>query len=80
MEYIRKILESDNITLDSLIKCAEQIKVDGNIIAIKLDGQREQKQYTVLISFAQSTQKEIIRSDESNLEAAIIKALKEYVA
>ncbi|MDV7699528.1 hypothetical protein N6B72_21665 [Chryseobacterium soli] len=76
---IKKILEKENSTIEELFDCIEQVKKNGDVMVIKLDGMRVDKQYTVFITFPIEKKKEMIRYDEDNLRKAIINTLTFYV-
>ena len=81
MKYIKEILSSSNLqTVENLLKCAEEVKDQGDVFLIKMDGQRSQneKQYTILITFPIMPSK-IVRADELELKMAMLKALEEYL-
>lgn len=77
-EYIRKIIETQNHTLEELINCFEMIKTKGEVAVIKFDGERDKEQYTVFISFPKNN-REMIRADENTLKDACKIVLLEYL-
>lgn len=78
MNFIKEIIEKENSSFEELIDCFEKIKVNGEVIVIKLDGEREIDNYTVFISFP-NNKREMIRADENNLKKALVKVLAKYI-
>ncbi|KAA2238878.1 hypothetical protein F0L74_21940 [Chitinophaga agrisoli] len=78
MEEIKNILAQKDITIEKLIECFDLVKANGDVAAIKFDGERTRNQYTVFISFPNKG-REIIRSDGEDLRAALINVLNEYI-
>lgn len=79
MREIREILDQEDVSIADLIACMEKVKEEGNVAAIKLDGEREENHYTVFISFPRS-KREMIRADESDLKTALLKVIREYIS
>lgn len=79
MQSIRKVLNKESYTFDELINCLEDIKNEGDVVIIKLDGEREDNQNTIMITFPNSN-REIIRHDGSDLKKSIQKALLDYIS
>ena len=77
-ESIRTILEQ-NYTIESMMDCFELIKKNGDIIVIKFDGEREKDAYTVFITFPPSRNKQMIRTDSSDLKEAMKIVLEKYI-
>jgi len=75
MDIISKILNREEVTLEDLFLCVEEIKSEGKVFILKVDG--ESNMNTIMIMFPNSTQ-EMIRNDNIDLKEAMIKALKEY--
>lgn len=76
---IQNALERDQIDVIELIACLERLKEEGNVVVIKLDGERQEKQYTVFISFPVKLNLQMIRADEGSLIIALKKVLKQYM-
>lgn len=51
MNYIVDVLKKDNFFFEDYINCFEQVKVDGSVVVIKFDGEREVNFYIVFILF-----------------------------
>lgn len=79
MTSIEELLKRKDISTADLLSCFERVKEDGNVAVIKLDGERESKQYTVFITFPNDADRQMIRSDEDSLHPALIAVLKSYV-
>lgn len=77
-EVIAEIVKKKDKSIEELIDCFELIRKNGDVAVIKFDGEREEKWYTVFISFP-DRQREMIRADESDLKLALIKVLAKYV-
>lgn len=77
MEYIKEVLGNKEQTIDNLIACVEKIKENGNVVVIKFDGERLENGYTIFISFP-NNEREMIRTDQSDLKIALIEILKQY--
>jgi len=56
----------------------ELVKEKGNVVVIKFDGARTEKQYTVFITFPFG-EREIVRADEPTLKSALLKVLTAYI-
>ncbi|MBX2949528.1 MAG: hypothetical protein KF704_09655 [Crocinitomicaceae bacterium] len=78
MNFIKEIVEKENSSFEELIDCFEKIKVNGEVVVIKFDGEREIDNYTVFISFPDN-KREMIRADENNLKKALVKVLAKYI-
>lgn len=79
MKNILETLKKQSPSIEELINCFKQVRKNGDVAVIKLDGERSSNEYTVFISFPLAKKKEMIRADESDLEAAMIKVLTKYV-
>lgn len=79
MKLIKNTLAKEFPSLTELINCFETVKENGDVGVIKFDGEREEKGYTVFITFSSSKKREMIRADEDQLEKALIKVLNKYV-
>ncbi len=79
MKKIAEVLEQEILTIEDLINCFEQVKNDGNVAAIKFDGQRSSNKYTVFISFPTDTKRNTIRTDQDDLKSGLITVLRQYV-
>jgi hypothetical protein len=77
MNYIKKILNKKDASLEEFISCFERIKENGEVVVIKFDGDRSDNAYTIFISFPNNL-KEMIRADESDFKKAIMKVLSKY--
>jgi len=69
---------SNEISVEDLIFCAEIVRGNGDVFLIKFDGARDKNQYTTVITFP-SGMAEMIRADEASLNTAFMKILREYV-
>ena len=78
MDFIKKVIDKQEPSLEELITCFERIKTNGEVVVIKFDGERDSDQYTVFVSFP-NNKREMIRADESDLKDALIKVLTKYV-
>ena len=78
MKYIKEIIEKDSPTLEELLSCFEKIKLNGNVVVIKLDGERVTDEYTVFISFPKIN-REMLRVDDNDLKIALLKVLNLYL-
>ena len=79
MNLIKERLEKQSSSIEELIKCFEYVKDNGDIAVIKFDGERNEKGYTVFISFPVTKKREMIRADENDLREALVKVLTRYV-
>ncbi|SEE16718.1 hypothetical protein SAMN04487765_1625 [Tenacibaculum sp. MAR_2010_89] len=75
---IKKIINKKQATIDELFTCLEEIKNSGDIFILKMDGERENNQNTIMITFPKSN-KEMIRHDGESLKVLIKKALSDYI-
>ena len=75
MEKILNILNAENIAFEDLFVCVQEIKDNGNVFILKVDG--ESNINTIMIMFPNSD-KEMIRYDNADLKEAMIMALKNY--
>ena len=78
MDFIRKIVEKQDASIEELIDCFERVKSNGHVAAIKFDGERERDWYTVLVSFP-GNKRDMIRADENDLKGALVKVLAKYI-
>lgn len=78
MDFIKKIIDKQDPSFEELIDCFERIKTNGEVAVIKFDGERNEDEYTVFISFP-NNKSEMIRADESDLKKALIKVLTKYI-
>lgn len=78
MEFIKKYIQKQDISLEELIQCLEKIKANGEVAVVKFDGERDKDGYTVFISFPRGN-REMIRTDESDLKMALVKVLTKYI-
>lgn len=79
MENIKEILERQPPSIEDLIYGFEQVKKRGDVAVIKFDGERNEYQYTVFISFPNQPEKLMIRSDGDDLKTALFDVLTQYV-
>lgn len=77
-DLIKNILNKSHSSMEELIECVEKVRENGDVVVIKLDGERSKQQYTVFIT-SPATKKEMIRADESTLKEALLKVLHEYL-
>lgn len=63
--------------MEMLLELGEQVKKDGNVLAVKLDGGRDMLPYTIFIAFPKGGH-EIIRFDSENLKQGLFDCLHEY--
>jgi len=77
---IADILEraGDNISIEELMFCAEAARGNGDVVFIKLDGERESYHYTTMIT-SPSNAFEMIRADKEILKDALLEIFWEYV-
>ncbi len=66
-------------TIQNLLECVELIKNRGDVVVIKLDGQRDESQYTVFITSSSFKDDEIIRAGRKSLKEALHDVIKSYV-
>lgn len=78
MSIIKSVIEALEPSYEQRMLCLEEIREDGNVVVVKLDGARKEDHYTVFVSFPKEPHGEIFRADESDLKAAIVKVLREY--
>ncbi|WP_103998209.1 hypothetical protein [Paenibacillus sp. UNC499MF] len=64
--------------IDYFLSLFEKIKSDSSMIIIKLDGEREENTYTVLVSGSLLGSEESIRIDTSNLLEGAAYIILEY--
>lgn len=79
MSFISETLKKQTHSIEELINCFEYVKKNGDIAVIKFDGERNENEYTVFISFPVSKKREMIRSDESDLKKALVEVLTKYI-
>ena len=79
MKTIKEVIEKSDRSTEALFKCLEYIKENGDIVVVKIDGERPENQYTVFVSFPNYRQRGLIRADENTLNDAILKVLIAYV-
>lgn len=51
MHLIKRMIEKPEISLEELMTCFERIKLKGDVVVIKFDGERDEDAYTVFVSF-----------------------------
>ncbi|WP_158960967.1 hypothetical protein [Myroides fluvii] len=78
MNFIKAIIEKPAISFEELITCCERIKLRGDVVVIKFDGERDEDAYTVFVSFP-TRERAMIRVDGSDLKKALVKVLSEYI-
>ena len=74
MHLIKEIIQKENPSFDELICCFEKIKENGDIAAIKFDGQRDTDHYTVFITFP-GNKRDMIRADGADLKKSLVKVM-----
>lgn len=79
MGFIREIIEKQDCSIEELIGCFEQVKKNGDVAIIKFDGERNENQYTIFITFPFVKKREMIRADVSDLKKGLIKVLIKYI-
>lgn len=79
MDYIRKVLQKGDPSMENLLNCLETVKNNGDIVLVKFDGERSKNHYTVLITFPNGKGNDMIRADEDNLKTALVKVLNKYI-
>jgi len=79
LKNIKEIINNDFSTFEELTSCIEEIKKNGDVFILKVDGERDTNYNTIISSFPNSD-KEMIRYDSSNLKEAIKKALFDYIS
>jgi len=67
-----------NSSLEELFVFIDIIKVKGHLVLIKIDGERETNEITVVISYPKDLEREPIRYDGNNLREVLFKALQSY--
>lgn len=77
MGKISNIINKEQVTYDELFIALDEVKKAGNVFILKMDGERENHNNTIMITFPNSN-KEMIRYDNSDLKEAIKMALKDY--
>ena len=65
-------------SLEELFVFVDIIKSKGDLVVIKIDGEREKNEITVIISYPSDLNKEQIRYDGNNLREVLFKALHSY--
>ena len=63
--------------LITLFACAEMVKLEGQTVFVKVDGQRQENWCTCLILFPDNS-REVIRKDSATIEAALEYVLRSY--
>lgn len=79
MDFIRKVIEKQDSSIEELIDCLEKIKSNGDVVVIKFDGERSENAYTIFITFPSIKKREMIRVDEGYLKIGLIKVLIKYL-
>ena len=64
--------------MEQRFKILDLIRQDGQIVLVKLDGEREDNFYTVVISYPQPSVFQPIRLDGRNFSSLIDKVVDEY--
>lgn len=78
MQKILELIErKESVSPDILFKCFQEIGDAGDIVIFKIDGGRDDNQYTLVIS-SPDMSFEAIRYDASSIEESLLKALREY--
>jgi len=67
-----------NSSLEELFVFIDIIKIKGHLVLIKIDGERETDEITVVISYPSDLEREPIRYDGNNLRDVLFKALQSY--
>lgn len=67
-----------NSSLEELFVFIDIIKIKGDLIFIKIDGERETDEVTVVISYPSNLEREQIRYNGSNVREVLFKALHSY--
>jgi len=67
-----------NSSLEELFVFIDIIKVKGHLVLIKIDGERETNEITVVITYPKDLEREPIRYDGNNLREVLFKALQSY--
>lgn len=78
MNFINKILDNQNSSIGELIECLDIIREKGDVVVVKIDGERHENAYTVFVTFPRKD-REMIRADEDDLKHALISVLRKYV-
>lgn len=71
-------LKDEDIDIVELIEFAEQVRKNGDTIAMKLDGARLEVACTVFITFPTDKNRDMIRFDSDDFSKALVLALREY--
>jgi len=67
-----------NSSLEELFVFIDIIKIKGDLIFIKIDGEREADEVTVVISYPSDLEREQIRYNGSTVREVLFKALHSY--
>jgi hypothetical protein len=79
MKAINEIIQNADPTMDDLFTAFEAVKNNGDVVAIKLDGERKERHYTLLIMFNPDKRREMLRVDQDDLKFAMRQILKLYI-
>jgi hypothetical protein len=63
--------------LVSLFEYIEKVKIDGNVFILKVDGERENNYYSILI-ISSSNSFETLRSDGNDLYTCLVNVFEKY--
>lgn len=77
MDYIIEVLNKEFQSIEELIDCFDKLKECGDVAVIKFDGERENNQHTIFITFP-TKNRDLIRYDGDNLKEGLFLVLKEY--
>ena len=66
------------MSIEELLTLAKGIKDKGDMVFIKLDGERENNQITIIISYPNDKGKEQIRYEGDDLNECLFKAINSY--
>ena len=79
MQDIIKLIETEEkVSPDIILRCFQEIGDMGDIVIFKIDGERNENRYTIVIS-SPDMSFEAIRYDASTIEESLLKALKKYI-
>jgi len=77
LKEISKFLKEDSMSSSQMLLCIEEVRETGNVFILKVDGERSENHYTVMITFPNSVY-ETIRCDDAELFAAVRSVLNDY--
>ena len=78
MYNIYDLVKNADAAIEDLLSCAEQVKLDGNVFVLKMDGERNEMQYTCFITFPES-RNQMIRKDGDEMKKVLVDVFVDYL-